>query len=78
MMDLETWIKSSIAASDETTLVPVAIASEIADVATRYIKMLDAGDTEAAGDELAVLRELCDERAAALGALPKRNGPRRD
>jgi hypothetical protein len=78
IVDLETWIKSSIPSSDETTAVPVAMASEIADVATRYIKVLDAGDAEAARAELAILRELCDERMAALGALPKRKGPRRD
>ncbi len=77
-MDLETWIKSSIPSSDETTVVPVAIASEIADVVTRYVKMLDAGDAEAARAELAVLRGLCEERMAALGALPKRNRSRSD
>jgi len=75
---LETWIKSSIPSGAETTAVPVAMASEIADVATRYIRMLDAGDAEAARTELAVLRELCEERMAALGALPKRNAPRGD
>jgi hypothetical protein len=77
-VDLETWIKSNIPSSDETTAVPVAIAAEIADVATRYIKMLDASDAEAARAELAILRELCEERTAALGALPKRKGPRPD
>ena len=77
-MDLETWIKSSISASDETTAVPVAMASEIADVATRYIRMLDAGDVEAARDELAVLRELCDERVLRLAHCRKGMGRRRD
>ena len=75
-MDLEAWIKSSIPSDAEATAVPVAIASEIADVATRYIKMLDADDAEAARAELTVLRELCEERMAALGALPRRNVPR--
>ena len=77
-MDLETWIKSSISVDAETTAVPVAMASEIADVATRYIRMLDADEAEAARAELTVLRELCEERMAALGALPRRNEPRRD
>jgi hypothetical protein len=76
-MDLETWIKSSLS-NAETTAEPVAMASEIADVATRYIRMLDAGDAEAARCELTVLRELCEERMAALGALPRRQGPRPD
>jgi hypothetical protein len=78
IVDLETWIKSSVPSSDETTAVPVAMAAEIADVATRYVKMLDASDAEAARAELAILRELCAERTAALGALPRRKGPRRD
>jgi hypothetical protein len=77
-VDLETWIKSSIPSNGEMTAVPVAMASEIADVATRYIKVLDAGDAEAARAELAVLRELCEERMAALGALPKRDKSRSD
>ena len=77
-MDLETWIKSSLPSNDETPAVPVAMASEIADVATRYIRLLDAGDADAARDQLTVLWELCEERAAALGALPKRTTPRRD
>ena len=50
-MDLEAWIKSSIPSDTEVTAVPVAIASEIADVATRYIKMLDADEAEAARAE---------------------------
>jgi hypothetical protein len=33
---------------------------------------------EAARAELMVLRELCEERIAALSALPRRNEPRRD
>jgi hypothetical protein len=77
-MDLEAWIKSSIPSDAEATAVPVAMASEIADVATRYIKMLDADETEAARAELTRLRELCEERMAALGALPRRNETRRD
>ena len=77
-MDLEAWIKSSIPSDTEVTAVPVAIASEIADVATRYIKMLDADEAEAARAELTVLRELCEERIAALGALPRRNETRHD
>jgi hypothetical protein len=71
-------MKSSIPSGAETTAAPVAMASEIADVATRYIRVLDAGDTEAARAELAVLRELCEERMAALAALPKRNERRGD
>jgi len=77
-MDLETWIKSTIPSDGEATAVPVAIASEIADVAMRYIKMIDADEVEAARAELRVLRELCEERIAALSALPRRNEPRRD
>ena len=77
-MDLEAWIKSSIPSDAEATAVPVAMASEIADVATRYIKMLDADETEAARAELTRLRELCEERMAALSALPRRNETRRD
>ena len=77
-MDLEAWIKSSLPSNADTTAVPVAMASEIADVATRYIRMLDAGDAEAARSELSLLKELCEERMSALGALPKRTGPRRD
>jgi hypothetical protein len=77
-MDFDTWIKSGIPSGAETTVAPVAMASEIADVATRYIRMLDAGDTERARAELEVLRELCAERMAALGTLPKRDGRRGD
>jgi len=77
-MDLEAWIKSSLPSNADTTAVPVAMASEIADVAARYVKLLDAGDADAAHAELMVLRQLCEERTAALGALPKRAAPRRD
>jgi hypothetical protein len=38
--------------------------SEIADVATRYIKALDSGDAVAAKAELVKLREWCEGRAA--------------
>jgi len=71
-VELEAWIESSMPSSAAPTLERVAMASEIADVAGRYIEALDAGDTDTAGAELAVLRELCQERMAALRALPRR------
>lgn len=77
-MDLEAWIKSTSASTGEANALPVAMASEIADVATRYVQHLDAGDTQAASAELVILRELCEERSAALRTLPKRTELHRD
>lgn len=75
-MELEAWIQSSMPSSAAPILERVAMASEIADVAGRYIEALDAGHTDTARAELTVLRELCEERMAALKALPKRKEPR--
>ena len=74
-VDLEAWIHS-ISSSAEASVERVAMASEIADVIVRFNQALDAGDADAARAELVVLRELCEERIAALRALPKRKGPR--
>jgi hypothetical protein len=71
-VELEAWIQYSMPSSAEATMEWVSMASEIADVAVRYIEALDAGDADTARAELTVLRELCDERTAALRALPKR------
>ena len=74
-MELETWIQHILSSAEPTTE-RVAMASEIADVAVRYIEALDAGDADTARTELMVLRELCEERMAALRALPRRKEPR--
>ena len=71
IVELETWIQH-LSSSAEPTMERVAMASEIADVAVRYIHALDAGDADTARAELMVLRELCEERIAALRALPSR------
>jgi hypothetical protein len=74
-LDVEAWIRCM--SSDATPPVErVAMASEIADVMVRYIDALNADDADGARAELAVLRELCEERIAALKALPRRSGPR--
>ncbi len=75
-MELETWIQYSMSSSAEPTMERVAMTSEIADVAARYIEALDAGDAATARAELTVLRELCKERMAALRSLPRRREPR--
>ena len=75
-MELETWIQHSMPAASAPAMERVAMASEIADTAVRYIEALDAGDTDSARAELAALRELCKERTAALRALPKRTESR--
>jgi hypothetical protein len=75
-VELEAWIQQSIPSRAEPALEWVAMASEIADVTVRYIEALDAGDADVARAELTVLRELCQERMAALRALPKRKEPR--
>ncbi len=74
LSDLEVWI-NSMSSSAEAPVERVAMASAIADSVVRYIDALDAGNADAARAELAVLRELCRERMAALGALPKRVAP---
>ena len=75
-MELEAWIRDIMPSSAEPTMERVAMASEIADVAVRYIEALDAGDADTVRTELMVLRELCEERMAALRALPRRKEPR--
>jgi hypothetical protein len=50
------------------------MASEIADVAVRYIEALDVGDADLARAELMVLREHCEERMAALRVLNQKGG----
>ena len=75
LLELEAWIQS-LSSSGEAPIERVAMASAIADAVVRYIEGLDAGNADAARAELAVLRELCQERMAALGALPRRSGPR--
>ena len=74
-MELETWIQH-ISSSAEPTTERVAMASEIADVAVRYIEALDVGDADTARAELTVLRGLCEEWMGALRALPRRKEPR--
>ena len=74
-MELEAWIHS-MSSSAEAPVERVGTASAIADAVVRYIDALDAGNADAARAELAVLRELCQERMAALRAMPKRKEPR--
>lgn len=73
-MELEAWIQG-ISSRADAPIERVAIASAIADAVVRYIDALDASNADAARAELSVLRELCQERIAALGSLPKRSGP---
>ena len=53
-----------ILSSAETVVARVCALSEIADIATRYLRAMDVGDEVSAACELVELRRLCEERVA--------------